>query len=30
MTANTPLNSVSDLKGLKMRVASDPMPTAFF
>lgn len=30
MSANTPLNSVSDLKGLKMRVASDPMPTAFF
>lgn len=30
MTANTPLNSVSDLKGLKMRVASDPMSTAFF
>lgn len=30
MTANIPLNSVSDLKGLKMRVASDPMPTAFF
>ena len=30
MTATTPLNSVSDLKGLKMRVASDPMPTAFF
>ncbi|WP_370794082.1 DctP family TRAP transporter solute-binding subunit [Gemmiger sp.] len=30
MTANTSLNSVSDLKGLKMRVASDPMPTAFF
>lgn len=30
MTTNTPLNTVSDLAGLKMRVASDPMPTAFF
>lgn len=30
MTANKTLNSVSDLKGLKMRVAGDPMPTAFF
>lgn len=30
MTANVPFNSVSDLKGMKMRVASDPMPTAFF
>lgn len=30
MTTETPLNTVDDLKGLKMRVASDPMPTAFF
>ncbi|MGN0984549.1 MAG: DctP family TRAP transporter solute-binding subunit [Gemmiger sp.] len=30
MTTNTPLNTVEDLSGLKMRVASDPMPTAFF
>ena len=30
MTTETPLNTVDNLKGLKMRVASDPMPTAFF
>lgn len=30
MTTETPLNTIDDLKGLKMRVASDPMPTAFF
>lgn len=30
MTTETPLNTIADLKGLKMRVASDPMPTAFF
>ena len=30
MTTETPLNTVDDLKGLKMRVASDPMSTAFF
>lgn len=30
MTTETPLNTIADLKGLKIRVASDPMPTAFF
>lgn len=30
MTSNVPLNTVEDLAGLKMRVAGDPMPTAFF
>lgn len=30
MTSNVPFNSMNDLKGQKMRVASDPMPTAFF
>ncbi|MGN0974495.1 MAG: TRAP transporter substrate-binding protein DctP, partial [Gemmiger sp.] len=30
MTSEEPLNTVDDLKGMKMRVASDPMPTAFF
>lgn len=30
MTTNVPLENADSLKGLKMRVASDPMPTAFF
>lgn len=30
MTANRTIKQVSDLNGMKMRVASDPMPTAFF
>lgn len=30
MTTNAEIDTLADLSGLKMRVASDPMPTAFF